>query len=205
MMVEIIQESSKCHRRLDLIVMAGFAFSCIAAGIMVVLVRFVLPCDDCSLPADTTFKNIYWGAAILLFLLGVMSVVLLIYYERRQNSVTSQAAISPIPAEDLEKSPAFILPFNRVLQRQPIAQHSSTDFTALDLPDYLTAVQNIDGVYSSRNSEVWTENVSETPPPCYEKALEMTTLAVTAKEANTSSSKQAFFTQEMDQSNEIFV
>lgn len=196
--------SSKCHNDLYLSAIVGFAFFCFAASATVVVLSVVLLCPECSLPADTSLVNIYWGAAILLFHLGVMTVGLLIYHKRRQNR-TSRVVISSIPAEDLEKSPAPTLPYNQVPRRQPFVQVSSIDYTALDLPDYATAVQNIDGVYSSMNAEVLTEDDPETPPPCYEQALEMATLVTTTNEANAYFSNQAVFTQEMDKSGEIFV
>ena len=93
----------------------------------------------------------------------------------------------------MEKTPAPTLHYNRVL------------------PDYFCVVQNIDEVYSSVNAaaEVSSENVPETPPPRYEEAIEMTTLALLTAAANqmdTFSSMQYAFTQEtMDISDEIFV
>ena len=135
----------------------------------------------------------YWVTTVVLFLLGVMLLALSVYYKRRQQSTTSRVAISSIPAEDLEKTPATTLHYNRVL------------------PDYFCVVQNIDEVYSSVNAatEVSSENVPETPPPRYEEAIEMTTLALLTAAANqmdTFSSMQYAFTQEtMDISDEIFV
>ncbi|XP_078345252.1 uncharacterized protein LOC144630756 [Oculina patagonica] len=91
------------------------------------------------------------------------------------------------------------------LARRPFVHVSSIDYTAPDLPDYDTAVRNIDGVYSSMNAEVWTQDFPETPPPCYEKAPEMAALVATTNEANAYSSKQAVFTEEMGKTAEIFV
>ena len=75
-----------------------------------------------------------------------------------------------IPTEDLDNSAAAILPFVRVPRRLPFIETSSID----SLPDYFTVVQNADEVYLSMDADVWTENVTETPPPSYEEALEMT-------------------------------
>ena len=48
--------------------------------------------------------------------------------------------------------------------------------SSTDLPDYFTVVQNIDELFiSSVEEEIWTEDFPETPLPCYEQALEMTT------------------------------
>ena len=60
-----------------------------------------------------------------------------------------------------------------------------------ELPYYLTVVQNIEEVYFSVDAEIWTEHFPETPPPCYEQALEMTAaLASTTSEADTHNSEQ---------------
>ena len=70
------------------------------------------------------------------------------------------------------------------------------------LPDYFTAIQKFDESTfdSTLNEDVWMEDVPETPPPCYETALEMTT------KVDTYSSEQYDFTQETtDTSDELFV
>ena len=94
---------------------------------------------------------------------------------RRTRSLTQtprEVVVSSIPAGDLEKSPAPILPYNHVLHREPFAESSS-----IDLPDYFTAVRNIGEVNLSMDAEVWTEGSPEIPPPCYEQALEMAATA----------------------------
>lgn len=107
--------------------------------------------------------------ATLLFLFGVSLII--IFWKRRLYS-TTQVVVSSIPAEDLEKSPAAILPYNHVPRRLPF----DVKACSMGLPDYFTAIQNFDEATfdSSLNAEVWTEDVPETPPPCYEQALEMT-------------------------------
>lgn len=107
---------------------------------------------------------------MLLFFLG--GSILTACWRKGQNSTAGvpQVVISLIPAEDLEKSPAPILPYNHIPRHHPIVMKASS----LDLPDYFTVAQNIDEVYPSVDAEVWTEDVPETPPPCYEQALEMT-------------------------------
>ena len=82
---------------------------------------------------------------------------------------------------------------------------------SIGLLDFFTAIQKFDEVTfdSTLNADVWTEDVPETPPPCYEKAIEMTTLALLTAAANqvdTYSSEQYAFTQEtMDTSDKLFV
>ena len=107
-------------------------------------------------------------------------------YKKRQNRVsTPRVAISSIPAEDLEKSPAPTLLYSHLPHGQSFAIIPSTD-----LPDYFAAVQNTDAVYSSVGAEVWTEDETESPPPSYEEALEMTTSVDTARYIVISTSKQ---------------
>ena len=93
--------------------------------------------------------------------------------KRRHINTTPQVVVSLIPAENLEKSAAPILPFVHVPHRLPFIKTSSID----SLPDYFTVVQNANGVYSSVGMDIWTETVPETPPPSYEEALEMPTFA----------------------------
>ena len=138
--------------------------------------------------------------ATLLFLFGVCLITT--FWRKRLHS-TTQVVISSIPDEDLEKSPAPILPYNRL----PFVVKACS----IGLPDYFTAIQKFDEVTfdSTLNADVWTEDVPETPPPCYEKAIEMTTLALLTAAANqvdTYSSEQYAFTQETTKtSDKLFV
>ena len=67
----------------------------------------------------------------------------------------------------------------------------------------------MDEVYLAVNMEDSSEIVPETPPPRYEEAIEITTLALptgVANQVHTFSSMQHAFRQEtMDKSDEIFV
>ena len=180
--------SSKCAEKPLLFLV----FFCIASSVVGLVIIYTFRCPGCSSVTSSSVVYTYWVATVVLFLLGVMLLALAVYYKRRQHSTTSRVAISSIPAEDLEKTPAPTLHYNRVL------------------PDYFSVVQNIDDVYSSVNAaEVSSENVPETPPPRYEEAIEMATLALLTAAANqmdTFSSMQYAFTQEtMDISDEIFV
>ena len=180
--------SSKCAEKPLLFLV----FFCIASSVVGLVIIYTFRCPGCSSVTSSSVVYTYWVATVVLFLLGVMLLALAVYYKRRQHSTTSRVAISSIPAEDLEKTPAPTLHYNRVL------------------PDYFSVVQNIDDVYSSVNAaEVSSENVPKTPPPRYEEAIEMATLALLTAAANqmdTFSSMQYAFTQEtMDISDEIFV
>ena len=203
--------SSKCAENLFISVLLGLAFFCIAVSTVgLVIILTFRGCPGCSSVTSSSVVYTYWVATVSLFFSGVMTLALLVYYKRRQHSTTSRVAISSIPAEDLEVTPAPTLHYNRVSQRQQLAQASTTHPTSLDLPDYFSVVQSIDGVYSSVNTaEVSSENVPETPPPSYEEAIGITRLALStgvANQVDTFSSIQYAFTHEtMEISDEIFV
>ena len=210
----ITQEASrylKCTGDVFVSVLLGLAFSCIAASAVGLVVILTFRCPGCSSVTSSSLLYAYWTATVLLLLLGVMTLALLVYYKIRQHRTTFSVAISSIPAEDLEKTPAPTLHFHhRASQPQQLDQASSTHPTSLDLPSYYSVVQNIDKDYSSENSaEVSSENVPETPPPRYEEAIEITTLALftgAASPVDTFSSIPCAFTQEtMGKSDEIFV
>ena len=99
-----------------------------------------------------------------------MILVLLVHIHLKRGSKTSavQVVISTIPAEDLTKSPVPTLSYYHTPRRQPFVGASS-----IDLPDYFTAVQDSNEVYSSVNAGVCTDDFSEpfAPPPSYEEAL----------------------------------
>ena len=102
-------------------------------------------------------------------------------WKRGQNNTTDdtlQAVISLIPPEDLEKSPAPILPYNHI-PRAPMFEKKVP--AVLDSPDYYT-VPNFDEFYSAMDEYIWSADVPETPPPCYAQALEMTLLTAVAVE-----------------------
>ena len=199
----------KVRRKAFCISFAGFALFCFAASSFGLVIIFTCFCPDCNSAIRSSVVDTYWGVTVLSFLLGVATLTLLVHYKRRQNSTTSRVAISSNPAEDLEKSPAATLPYNRVSQRWRLPQASSTYQTSLDLPDYFTVIQNTDELYRSANTEVWAEDSLETPPPCYEEAIGRTALALLTAAADVVerySSEQYASTQDtMDKYNEIFV
>lgn len=175
------------------------AFICITASVVLLIFRQFL--------LDTSFSFkvvvILGIIAAVLFLFGVC--LILIFWRRRLHNPT-QEVISSIPDEDLEKSPGPIVPYNHVPHRLPLVQAYS-----VRLPDYFTAIQKFDESTfdSTLNEDVCTEDVTETPPPCYEKALEMTIsslLTVATNQVDAYSSEQWDLTQEtMDTSVELFV
>jgi len=202
--------SSKCVEKLFVTMLAGLVPLCFAASAVGLLVICTYLCRGCSSPTNSSVVNTYWVATVTFFLLGVIALAFLMHYKRRNHSTaaTSSVVISSIPPEDLEKSPAPTLRYNRVPQRQQLAQASSTHPTSLDLPDYFSVVQNIDEVYSFVNADYSPEDVPETPPPCYEEAIEITSAMLNGagNDVDTYSLEQYAFTEEtMEKSNEIFV
>ena len=176
---EASRSSMRHSERLYLSAVAGLAFFCIAGSSTTMYFGFVLFCPNCTFSPDSFLVYLYWAATILLFLLGVLLLASLAcsYRERRHNNLlsTPQVVISSIPAEDLQKSPAPELPaYNHLPRHQPFGDASSTG-----PPDYFIAVQNIDAVHSNVGVDVWSEDDTESPPPSYQEALEMTTFAIT--------------------------
>ena len=172
-MSESTWTSSKCRRWLSLSVIAC-AFLCIAVAAVIIVAVFVLFMEDCV--GCSLYSKLLGKIAAALFAAGLLTLLLrlvMLCYNRRHISTAPQVVVSLIPAEDLDKSAAPILPFVRIPRRLPFIETSSID----SLPDYFTVVQNADEVYSSVDEDVWTENVTETPPPSYEEALGMTTFA----------------------------
>ena len=133
---------------------------------------------------DRTFVKVLLSVALSLLFIGCG--LLLVYWKLSQNSSTHNVAdsvvISPIPPADLEKTPAPVLPYNHIPQRQ-LFMNLQSPASSTDLPDYLTVVQDTNNVYLTVDADIWTEDVPETPPPCYEKALELT--IATTSEADT--------------------
>ena len=108
-------------------------------------------------------------SATVMMIFGV-TLVLLVRVQLKKGSKFSavQVEIFAIPAEDLAKSPVLTLPYNHTPRRQPFVGASS-----IDLPDYFTAVQDLNEVYSSADAAFGTDDA---PPPSYEEALKMASI-----------------------------
>jgi len=168
-MSENMWTSSKCRKGLYLSAIAfGFVSIVTTAVILVpVFVLFIEDCVGCSM-----YSKLLGIIAAALFAVGLLILSAILCHKRRHiNTPTPQVVVSFIPAEDLEKSAAPSLHFVHVPHRLPFMETSSID----SLPDYFTVVPNPDKVYLSVDAGVWTEHISESPPPSYEEALEMTT------------------------------
>ena len=186
---ESSSSSTKCTRRLCL----TLAFSSLTASVATFLIVVFLfeYCPDCQQSLrhrnESYIVTILGTIATLLFFLG--GGILTACWRRGQNSTTEgvpQVVVSLIPDEDLEKSPAPILPYNHIPRHQPFVMKASS----LDVPGYSTVVKNIDEVYPSVNPKVWSEDFPETPPPCYEEAIKMKTIAVTINVTDTNISQR---------------
>ena len=151
--------SSKCQRGLYSS-MVVFSFLGISASAIILVVIFVLFIEDCAGCRSFLAQNLGTAAAVL-FIVGLLILLTIVCYKRRQNNLTSQVVISSIPAEDWEKSAAPILPYiSQVPHRQPFVI-----MPWYDLPDYSTAIQNKD--------DVLRDSVPDSLPPTYEEALEV--------------------------------
>jgi len=150
---------------------------------MVVVIWFK-GCPSCEksllATSESYFVTILGCVGTLLFVLGG-SILMAFSWKKGQNNTYDdipEAIVSLIPAEDLEKSPAPVLPYNYM----PRVSAFEKKTPALGLPSYYTVVQNFDQFYSAMEVEdIWSVDVPEipeTPPPCYAQALEMTFTAV---------------------------
>ena len=108
--------TTKCHRKLFQSVVA-FAFLCVATSGIILVIIFCLLIEDCD-----GCRSFLGTTAFVLFIAGLMILLTIVFCKRRfrrRNSPTAQVVISFIPAKDLEKSPAPILPYNRVPRHYP--------------------------------------------------------------------------------------
>ena len=147
------------------------ALFCFVGSVVCMTVSFVLFCPDCHWSSSVLMlTNV--AASIIFFLFGLITIWELIsrgLRESIQNSpMTAQVVVIEIPAEDV-KWPASMLTHCNMPHHQPFDETPSS----IDLPDYFTAVQNIDEAYSSLGMGLKEEDTPTTPPPCYEEAIEM--------------------------------
>ena len=115
----------------------------------------------------------FLGVVFSIIFLVSACVILFSCLKKTRERNSREIAVSYVPDEDFEKSPAPILPYF-----PPFGDASSSQ-----LPDYFTAVQNILEVSSQPNEEFWTaENIDGSDdenekPPCYEQAVTMSGLS----------------------------
>lgn len=164
-----VSSFSKCRGKFLLAAAVGLIIFCFTATIATLVLIFVLFCPRCSSP-NSLVSPIYWGAAIFLLCIGVTILVVLVYLRKRRIISDLQAEISRVPVAGFEKSPTAVFINNHISHRRPCDGPSSP----IDLLDYFTAVQDTWEVNSSINvDDALLEEFPRTPPPCYEKALEL--------------------------------
>ena len=124
--------------------------------------------------SQSTIELVGGGGAFILFFVVIGAAVIACNKRHRPESNSVDVVVSEIPMEDLEKSPAPILPYNHIPHRPVCAEACSTD-----LPDYFIAISNVPKVSPHLGQRgFWTEDIDNSdnekdPPPCYEQALRM--------------------------------
>ena len=158
--------SFKCARRHCLLVLSVCAFLYFASGVVAIVLILVLFCPTCRSPNSLSVW-IYGTAAVLLFLLAVLVFFITVRYKVRENGLicgsTPEFDFPTVPAEYLENFDDALLPpaYNHVFRRFSLVEVSS-----IHLPNYFTAVQSTENIYST--------DVPDRPPPCYDEVVEMT-------------------------------
>ena len=172
---------SKVTRRVLYVVGVVAAFLCFAGSSATFTAIFVVFCSYCS-GANTLLVWLNGLAAVSLSAIGITILYFVIFRCREGDNTENDAdvVISEIPAEDVEKSPAPVIPYNHIPHYSPFVQPSSRDlpdyFTTMqnsnggDLPHYYSILQNGNGAQLFADAEI----SGDISPPCYEKALEMT-------------------------------
>ena len=136
--------SSKCKGKLLYIFASTVAFLCFAASAACLTIVLILFCPECAWP-NSLLVWVNGAGSVALFTIGIMTLWMLIFRPKTQNTSTAQVVVSEIPAEDVEKSPAPVLPYHHIPHRQsPLHETSS-----MDLPDYFISVQNSNAVGAS--------------------------------------------------------
>ena len=124
--------------------------------------------------SQSTIELVGGGGAFILIFFVIGAAVIACNKRHRPESNSIDVVVSEIPMEDLEKSPAPILPYNHIPHRPVCAEACCTD-----LPDYFIAISNVPKVSPHLGQRgFWTEDIDNSddekdPPPCYEQALRM--------------------------------
>ena len=124
--------------------------------------------------SQSTIELVGGGGAFILIFVVIGAAVIACNKRHRPESNSVDVVVSEIPMEDLEKSPAPILPYNHIPHRPVCAEACCTD-----LPDYFIAISNVPKVSPHLGQRgFWTEDIDNSdnekdPPPCYEQALRM--------------------------------
>ena len=124
--------------------------------------------------SQSTIELVGGGGAFILIFVVIGAAVIACNKRHRPESSSVDVVVSEIPMEDLEKSPAPVLPYNHIPHRLVCAEACCTD-----LPDYFMAISNVPKVSPHLGQRgFWTEDIDNSddekdPPPCYEQAVRM--------------------------------
>ena len=177
-------------KRRTLTIVLALGLGCIFVGTVLVSLFFVWSSlsnsctprktTDCSHSSNSFAGEICGAVSILFFLVGGFTIIT--WHKKKREHSSAEVVVSAIPAEDLEKSPTPLLPYNH------IPHHPFVEASSRNLPDYFTAVYNTREVSSNLSEGFWTEDIDdsdlENPPPCYEQALKMSQLAAFANDVD---------------------
>ena len=153
----------------------SLVFSAAVISLLIALSR--KPCntneeEDCDKEVIVHVTRFFGVVFSMIYLVSACVIIVSCLKKTRVRN-PREMAVSNIPDENLDNSPAPILPYF-----PPFVDASSSQ-----LPDYFTAVQNILEVSSQPNEEFWTaENIDGSDdenekPPCYEQAVTMSGLS----------------------------
>ena len=126
--------SSKYKRRLLCVFTIAVTFVCFAVSATAFTVMFILFCFDCTWP-NSLLVYLTGSGAILIIGIGITVLWILLFRKKPQDSSAPEVVVSEIPAGDVEKSPAPILPYN-----QPFVGAS-----LINLPVYVTSIHSSNG------------------------------------------------------------
>lgn len=158
--------SRRCKKWLQVATIV-LGFVSIGECFILVSLSYILfrDCEDCKPKAEDQRKiKLMRVSATVLFLIGILIIALSMRCKVRKNSLAPQVVVSEIPAEDLEKSPAPVLPYNHLPRRQAF------------VVDACAATNSVPDV-ELENSMAYEWSSSEgidgpvTPPPSYEDVM----------------------------------
>lgn len=173
-----IFQSEKCKKWLFIAAIV-LGFLSIAECIILVSLSYILFRDgenSSSQVEDQEMAKVMRMVAILSLILGIVLIVLSLGCKPPKRSVASQVVVSPVPAEDLEKSPAPTLGSNYAprIPREAFVENAANNVTVVELRAPVNDIHEINN--SSVNAGFWSVEEIEggiTPPPSYDEAIVM--------------------------------
>ena len=175
----LLSRWSTLSRGKRLALVLSLVFSAAAISLLIALSRNSCNTneqEDCEKSQEVNeHLRRFFGPVFSMIFLVSTCVILFSCHKKTRERNSREIAVSYAPDEDLDNSPAPVLPYF-----PPFGDASSTQ-----LPDYFTAVQNIPEVSSQLNEGFWTEDIDGSDdenedPPSYEQALTMSGLSASA-------------------------